>query len=75
MLEKIKTVATWPVVALFVAGLTAFVLIAIFAPPEVRTALFGAHGLLFTILGWLSSSPLSSGSDSKPPDPPASPPT
>jgi len=57
MLEKLKSAVTWPVVALFTSGLAAFVIIALWAPPEVRTALFGAHGLLFTIIAWLMSSP------------------
>lgn len=46
----------WPFVALLLGGGALFALIAIFAPEEVRTALFGAHGLLFTLIGlWMRS--------------------
>lgn len=66
MLEKLKSVLTWPVVVLFVSGLTAFVLITLYAPADVRTALFGAHGLLFTIIALMQDPP---GSAPPPPAP------
>ena len=48
----------WPLVALLVAGAASFTSIALWAPEDVRMGLFGAHGVLFTLLAWLARSPL-----------------
>lgn len=58
MLEKLKAVLTWQVVALFLGGGAIFAVIAIFAPEDTRMALFGANGLFCTFLAWLMRSPL-----------------
>lgn len=63
MLEKVKAALTWPVVTLLSVGAVLFAAIAIFAPPDVRAALFGAHGLLFTLLALFMSPPGASSSD------------
>ena len=47
----------WPFVALVSAGGGTFAAIAIWAPADVRTALFGAHGALFTFLAWILDPP------------------
>jgi hypothetical protein len=61
MLDKLKSVLTWPVVTLLSVGAAIFAAIAIFAPPDVRAALFGAHGLLFTLIALFMQSPGASG--------------
>lgn len=56
MLEKFSRFVTWPVVALFAIAGATFAAIAIFAPPETRTALFGANGLIATAIAlWMES--------------------
>ncbi len=57
----------WPIALVLIFGLIAFVLIALFAPPDTQTALFGAHGLLFTIIGmFVRLAPPDDDRDSKP---------
>lgn len=58
MLDKLKEKLTWQIVVLLLGGGGLFALIAIFAPPDVRTVLFGTHGFIMTVLGWLIASPL-----------------
>lgn len=51
MMDKIKKNLTWQAVALVLGGGAVFACVAIFAPPDVRTVLFGAHGLIATLIG------------------------
>lgn len=60
----------WPMIALIAIGAAVFVLISIFAPDNVRTMLFGAHGFVMTVLAILVRSPLPEGDgvdDASPP--------
>lgn len=56
-LEKLKALLTWPVVTLLLGGGAVFAAIAIFAPEGVRELLFGAHGLVATLIGVYLRSP------------------
>lgn len=56
--EALLADGPWPVVVLVLAGLFVFLAIVLWAPADARPLLFGAHGLVFTLLGWLMSSPL-----------------
>ncbi|WP_157069535.1 hypothetical protein [Sandaracinus amylolyticus] len=50
-MDKIKALLTWQAVTLVLGGGVLFTLIAIFAPPESRTLLLGANGLIATLIG------------------------
>jgi len=47
----------WTIVALILGGLAAFVAITICAPPAAQTLLFGANGLVCTLVGIYLRSP------------------
>jgi len=61
-MQKIKDLflsgGPWPIVVLIAIGAIVFTLISIFAPPGVREALFGANGLVMTLVGLMLRSPL-----------------
>lgn len=67
----------WPAALVLVAALVCFTLTAIFAPPDVRTLLFGVEGFLTTALGIWLRSPRENArlrrerESSRPPPPPA----
>lgn len=42
---------TWQAVAVILGGGAIFTVIAIFAPPDARTLLLGANGLVCTLIG------------------------
>lgn len=50
MLDKVKAALTWQMVVVLALGAVGFISIALFAPPDVRDALFGANGLLWTVV-------------------------
>lgn len=54
-MEKLKD--NWPAAAVIIALIAAFVLTAIFAPPETQRWLFGAEGLLATLFGIFQRAP------------------
>lgn len=56
--EMILSGGPWPITVLAVTGSLTFGAIALWAPADVRMALFGAHGILFSFLSWLTGSPL-----------------
>jgi hypothetical protein len=53
----------WPLVALVAIGAICFTLIALFAPADVRTALFGANGLIMALIAATLRSPLDEDDD------------
>lgn len=55
MLDKLKD--NWPAAAVLIAGGIIFLLIALFAPPDVREWLWGANGLLCTVIALFQRSP------------------
>lgn len=54
---NIKDFVTWPVAAVVLGAITAFVVIMIFAPPGVRDYLLGANGLVTTLISAYMRSP------------------
>lgn len=59
----------WPAALVIVAGLVAFVLTILFAPPDVREWLLGAEGFVGTVIGIYLRSPADRAST--PPEPPS----
>lgn len=49
-MQKIKEALTWQMVAVLIAGGVMFIAIAIWAPSDTRQWLFGANGLLWTLV-------------------------
>lgn len=56
-LDALRAALTWPVVALLLGGGVVFALVAIFAPEGARELLFGAHGLIATLVALYLRSP------------------
>lgn len=50
--DRLKNYLTWPVVAVLLGGLATFTAISIWGPPEAKAWLYGAHGLLWTVIAW-----------------------
>lgn len=55
--QRLSAAGPWPLTVLAVAGLGSFTAIALWAPEDMRTAILGAHGLVFTIVAGLMPSP------------------
>lgn len=70
-MEKLSKLMTWPMVALLIGGGVVFALTAVFAPPDVREVLFGANGLLSTVIAYWLRSPREMPPPPPPPPPPA----
>lgn len=49
-MDRLSRLLTWPVVTLLLGGGVIFGAIVIFAPPESRELLLGAHGLIATLI-------------------------
>lgn len=49
---------SWQMAAVIISGGVCFMCIAIFASPETHTLLFGANGLLWTVVSYFLRSPL-----------------
>lgn len=56
-MEKLSKFVTWPLVALLLGGAAAFVAIVVLAPPETQVLLFGANGLVMSIVAYVMRSP------------------
>lgn len=60
-MEKLKSWMTWPIAAVLIAGAVCFAAIVMFAPPETQTLLFGANGLVWSIVAAYLRSPRDAG--------------
>jgi hypothetical protein len=49
-MQKLAKLMTWPIAAVLIAGGTCFTLIAIYADGATRDALFGANGLVMSVV-------------------------
>lgn len=69
-MKSLSKLITWPVAAILIAGAVCFTLIALYAEGETRDALFGANGLLWTIVTVFIRLSGGSGDDGPPSIPP-----
>ena len=67
-MKNLSKLLTWPIAAVLIAGGVCFTLIAIYAEGETRDALFGANGLVMSIvMALIRMSSADSGPPSLPP--------